>query len=72
MRSARSERKLFYDGKTVTLWTPAQKYYSTVQFDGTLGELVNRLEDRYDVQIPLSDLFLWGTRPRRSTRSSRR
>ena len=26
MHSARSERELFYDGKTVTLYTPAQKY----------------------------------------------
>ena len=32
MHSARSERELFYDGKTVTLYTPAQKYYSTVEF----------------------------------------
>jgi hypothetical protein len=61
MISARSERKLFYDGKTVTLWTPAQKYYSKVPFDGTLGQLVERLEDRYGVEVPLSDLFLWGT-----------
>ena len=30
MRSARSQRELIYDGKTVTLYTPAQKYYSTV------------------------------------------
>jgi hypothetical protein len=29
MASARSERRLFYDGKTVTLYTPAQKYYSS-------------------------------------------
>jgi len=28
MVSARSERELIYDGKTVTLFTPAQKYYS--------------------------------------------
>jgi hypothetical protein len=61
MRSSRSERELLYDGKTVTLFTPAQKYYSTVECTGTLGELVNRLEERYGVQIPLSDLFLWGT-----------
>jgi hypothetical protein len=61
MRSARAERELFYDGKTVTLYTPAQKYYSTVEFTGTLGELVQRLEDRYGVEVPLSDLFVWGT-----------
>jgi hypothetical protein len=61
MRSARAERELFYDGKTVTLYTPAQKYYSTVEFTGTLGELVKRLEERYGVEVPLSDLFVWGT-----------
>ena len=61
MHSARSERELIYDGKTVTLFTPAQKYYSTVEFTGTIGELIDRLEERYGVQFPLSDLFLWGT-----------
>ena len=61
MHSARSERELIYDGKTVTLFTPAQKYYSTVEFTGTIGELANRLEEKYGVQFPMSDLFLWGT-----------
>jgi hypothetical protein len=61
MRSARSERELIYDGATVTLYTPAQKYYSTVEFNGDLGQLVDRLEERYRVQLPLQDLFLWGT-----------
>src|SRR5215468_10272009 len=61
MFSARSEREIIYDGKTVTLWTPAQKYYSTVAFTGTLGELIDRLQDKYAIQVPLSDLFLWGT-----------
>jgi hypothetical protein len=61
MRSARSQRELIYDGKTVTLFTPAQKYYSTVEFVGTIGELINRLEERFGVELPLSDLFLWGT-----------
>jgi hypothetical protein len=61
MNSARSHRELFYDGATVTLYTPAQKYYSTVAFSGMLAELVDRLEEKYAVQLPLSDLFLWGT-----------
>lgn len=61
MSSARSQRELFYDGKTVTLFTPAQNYYSTVAFSGTLGELVDRLEDKFGVEVPLSDLFVWGT-----------
>ena len=61
MQSARSERELVYDGKTVTLYAPAQKYYSTVEFSGTLAELIDRLEEKFGVQIPLQDLFLWGT-----------
>jgi hypothetical protein len=61
MSSARAERQLFFNGSTVTLYTPAQKYYSTVAFTGTLGDLVERLKARYDVELPLSDLFVWGT-----------
>ena len=61
MNSARSHRELFYDGKTVTLYTPAQKYYSTVDFSDNLGKLIETLEQRYNVQLPLQDLFLWGT-----------
>ena len=61
MVSPRSERRIIYDGKTVTLFTPAQNYYSTIAFTGTLGELVEKLQERFDVEIPLSDLFVWGT-----------
>jgi hypothetical protein len=61
MSSARSERQLVFDGKTVTLYTPAQKSYSRVAFTGTLADLVEQLEQRYGVEVPLSDLFVWGT-----------
>ena len=61
MRSPRSTRELFYDGKTVTLYTPAQKYYSSVEFSGTIGELIEKLETRYGLEMPLADLFVWGT-----------
>lgn len=59
--TARARRVLTYDGKTVTLFTPAQKYYSSVPFSGNLDALADALEKRYGVQIPLQDLFLWGT-----------
>ena len=61
MHSARSERELIYDGKMVTLYTPAHKYYSTVEFVDTIGGLIAKLEERYGVELPLADLFLWGT-----------
>ena len=61
MWSARSERELFYDGKTVTLYAPAQKYYSSVAFSEPNSVLVEELEERYGVQVPMADLFAWGT-----------
>jgi len=61
MMSARSERELIYDGKAATLYTPAQKSYSSVAFTGTLDQLVDGLQRNYGVEVPLSDLFVWGT-----------
>jgi hypothetical protein len=61
MSSVRSERELIYDGKIVTLYTPTLKYYSRVELADTLAGLVNRLQERFGVEVPLSDLFVWGT-----------
>ena len=61
IRNARSQRDIIYDGKTATFYTPAQKYYSTVEFSEPIGGLIDKLEQRYGVQLPLQDLFLFGT-----------
>ena len=61
MYSARGQRELIYDGKTVTLYQPLQKYYSQAKFADTNATLVDRLRERYGVEIPSVDLFLWGT-----------
>ncbi len=61
MWSARSDRELIYDGKTVTVFIPAQKYYSSAEFSEPISGFVSKLEERYGVEIPLSDLFKWGT-----------
>ena len=61
MVSARSERELIFDGKTVSLYTPAQKIYSSVEFNDTLEGLIGKLQEKYGVEMPLSDLFVWGT-----------
>ena len=61
MRSPRSLRVLYFDGSNVTLYTPALKVYSTVEVNDTLAGLVERLESRFGIEVPLSDLFVWGT-----------
>lgn len=61
MWSVRSERELIYDGKTFTIYVPAQKYYSSVEFSESNSALVGKLEERFGVEIPMADLFTWGT-----------
>jgi hypothetical protein len=61
MATARSQRELIFDGRTVTLFSPAQKYYSRVELVDTLDGLVGRLQEKFGIEVPLADLFLWGT-----------
>ncbi|MGF6767865.1 hypothetical protein P3T18_000335 [Paraburkholderia sp. GAS199] len=61
MISPRSEREIIYDGKTAVLYSPQQKFYSTVAFDGNLKALIGQLHEHYGVEFPLADLFIWGT-----------
>jgi len=61
MKSTRNERQLTYDGKTLSLYAPAKKYYGTLELEGTLGDVIERLESQYGMQIPLDDLFRFGT-----------
>lgn len=50
----------FYDGKSFTLWAQRLNYYATVPAPPTTGELINRLESNYGMEVPLVDLFRWG------------
>jgi hypothetical protein len=59
--SARAEREIIYDGKTVTLYTPALKYYSSTATADTIRGMQKQLEEKYGVDFPLVDLFIWGT-----------
>ncbi|HEY5802921.1 MAG TPA: DUF2092 domain-containing protein [Lysobacter sp.] len=61
MRTDRKERQLFYDGKSLTVYGPKAKYYATVDAPPTTREMLGAVEERYGIEIPLTDLFLWGT-----------
>ncbi|HMO45994.1 MAG TPA: DUF2092 domain-containing protein [Rubrivivax sp.] len=58
----RTQRTLYYDGKQATLFTPAQNVYASVPFNGTLAELADALQGKYGIELPLADMFVWGTR----------
>lgn len=60
-KTDRKERELFYDGKTLTVYGPKNKYYATVDAPPTLHDLMAVARDQYGIELPLPDLFLWGT-----------
>jgi hypothetical protein len=37
------------------------KYYASVAAPPTIGQLADSLETKYDIELPLVDLFRWGT-----------
>jgi hypothetical protein len=59
--SDRRNEQIFYDGKTFTLYQPALGYYGSFNAPPTLAQLVYEAEQRYGVDMPLADLFAWGT-----------
>lgn len=54
-------RGLVYNGKTFTLYDNNQGYYTIQSAPPTLDELVKTLREEYGVEMPLADLFYWGT-----------
>jgi len=58
----RQPRTFFYDGRKFTLWAPVLRFYTTIDAPSTIGELADKLENRYNVDLPLVDLFRWGTK----------
>jgi hypothetical protein len=61
LRSDRKQRQLFYDGKSLTVYGPKAKYYATVDAPPTIREMLGAVEQKYGIEMPLADLFLWGT-----------
>jgi hypothetical protein len=58
--SDRRDRLLVYDGKQVTLLARRVNYYATVPAPPTIAQLADLLDEKYDMELPLEDLFRWG------------
>jgi hypothetical protein len=52
---------LFYDGKNFTVYGKLVNYYATVPAPPTTAQLVDKVYNDYGIDIPLVDLFKWGT-----------
>jgi hypothetical protein len=58
----KQNRTYFYDGKSFSLWGQRVNYYATIPAPPTLRALVDVLDEKYNVEMPLADLFYWGER----------
>ena len=56
------EHHYFYDGKTVTVYAPALKYYSVFPAADTIAKTIEEAEKTYGVEVPLADLFYLSTK----------
>ena len=63
IKSDHQERVIYYDGKAVTVFAPARGYYASAPAPATIGEALKTAKTKYDFELPLADLFLWGTDP---------
>jgi hypothetical protein len=57
----RSERWLVYDGFKFTLYAPRLRYFTQIDAPPNLDMLADTLEQRFHMELPLVDLFRWGT-----------
>ncbi|RYH14094.1 MAG: DUF2092 domain-containing protein [Alphaproteobacteria bacterium] len=58
--SKRRNRQFYYDGKTLTVFGPVNKYYVTVPAPPTTAAMLHQVDERYGMQTPLLDVFEWG------------
>lgn len=60
-RTDRRHRDFYYNGNEFTVYSPRMQFYATAPAPATITETLNVLEERYDIEMPLRDLFTWGT-----------
>jgi hypothetical protein len=59
----RQARSLYFDGTTLTIYSPRIGFYGSAPAAGTIREAVAAVADRYNIETPLADLFAWGEDP---------
>jgi hypothetical protein len=55
------DRQIYYDGKQVTVYAPRLGVYGQFTAPATIAQTLRAARERYDIELPLADLFTWGT-----------
>lgn len=59
--SDRKQRSFYYDGHQFTVYAPRMHYYAQKPMTGNLSQLLTTAQQQYGIEMPLADLFYWGT-----------
>ncbi len=60
VNSDRRSRLYVYDGKQLTVFARRANVYAQVAAPATVGQLADMLDEKYEMTLPLEDLFRWG------------
>jgi hypothetical protein len=52
-------KTLFYNGKRFVLFDQGQRYYASGEAPPTINDLLDDMNERYGIVLPLADLFRW-------------
>lgn len=63
MKSDRAIREYVYDGKTLTVNVPRQKFYAKVAAPPTIRQTIDKIYLDYGIDLPLADVFYWSENP---------
>ncbi len=59
--STQFNREYYYDGESLTVYSPRVGYYASFPTPPTVGETLTQAYEQYGVSWPLTDLVLWAT-----------
>jgi len=54
------DREIYYDGAMVTVFGARVGFYAQFDAPATIRETIQAAADKYDLRLPLADLFVWG------------
>lgn len=61
VQAQQQSKSLYYNGSQFVLYGSLHNAYSRLPAPATIAELLARLQTDYGIQLPLADLFYWGT-----------
>jgi hypothetical protein len=68
MKSDVKHREIYYDGKSLTMHSPRQNVHASMAAPPTIMQTIEMARSKYGIDLPLADLFTWGTDPAQAQR----